>query len=119
MISKFGQCMREIREKNNESLRQMAIKLGKSAAFLSAMEVGRKTIPLEYVELISNLYNLSFDEKIKLEDSINYTNSRVSIELNEMSEVQKDISIMFARKIKNADSNLLERLKEALANEEN
>ena len=36
-----------------------------------------------------------------------------------MSEAQKDISIMFARKIKNADSNLLERLKEALANEEN
>ena len=119
MISKFGQCMREIREKHNESLRQMAIKLGKSAAFLSAMEVGRKTIPLEYVELISNLYDLSYDEKNKLEDSINITNSRVSLELNEMSEAQKDISIMFARKIKNADNNLLERLKEALANEEN
>lgn len=119
MISKFGQCIREIRKKNGESLRQMATKLGKSAAFLSAMEVGRKTIPLEYVEIISNLYDLTSDEKNMLEDSINITNSRVSIELNEMSEAQKDISIMFARKIKNADSNLLERLKEALANEEN
>ena len=117
MISKFGQCMREIREKNNESLRQMAIRLGKSAAFLSAMEVGRKTIPLEYVDIISKSYNLNENEVSNLEDCINITNSKVSIELEKMSEAQKDISLMFARRIKNADENLLSKLREALENE--
>lgn len=109
--------MREIREKNNESLRQMAIRLGKSAAFLSAMEVGRKTIPLDYVDIISKTYNLNEIEVSKLEDSINITNSKVSIELEKMSEAQKDISLMFARRIKNADENLLSKLREALENE--
>lgn len=33
MISKFGKCIRNIREQENDSLRQMAIKLGISAAF--------------------------------------------------------------------------------------
>ena len=36
-----------------------------------------------------------------------------------MNEAQKDISLMFARKIKTADEDLLKRLKEALLDEEN
>ena len=119
MISKFGLCIRKIREKENDSLRQMAIKLGVSPAFLSAMEVGRKAIPTDYVEKINCIYNLSEKEIIELENSIYETNERVPLELKEMNEAQKDISLMFARKIKTADEDLLKRLKEALLDEEN
>ena len=117
MISKFGICVRNIREKENDSLRQMAIKLGVSAAFLSAMEVGRKPIPVEYVDKIKKIYNLSKKEEIELENSIYETNERVPIELKKMNEAQKDVSLMFARKIKNADEALLKKLKEALLDE--
>ena len=96
----------------------MAIKLDVSSTFLSAMEVGRKTIPLEYVEKICNIYNLTEEEKNELEDSINETNKRVSIELEAMNESQKDVSLIFARKIKNADSELLEKLKKVLLEDE-
>lgn len=119
MISKFGKCIRSIREKENDSLRQMAIKLGISAAFLSAMEVGRKQIPLDYVDRIKDIYELSTEQVIELEDCINETNEKVSIELSMMNESQKDISSMFARKIKTADEDLLRKLKEALSDEEN
>lgn len=37
MISKFGLYIRKIREQENDSLRQMTIKLGVSATFLLAM----------------------------------------------------------------------------------
>ena len=47
-----------MREKENDSLRQMAIKLGISATFLSAMEVGKKQIPLEYIVKIKGIYDL-------------------------------------------------------------
>ncbi|MGM9969487.1 MAG: helix-turn-helix transcriptional regulator [Anaeroplasma sp.] len=114
MISKFGIIVRKIRSKENDSLRKMAFKLGVSATFLSAMEVGRKMIPLEYVERISSIYDLSKEEKEKLEDSINETNERVLIELNMMNEAQRDVSLIFARKIKTADEELLEKLKKAL-----
>lgn len=114
MISKFSICLREIREKENESLRKMAARLGITPAFLSAMEVGRKTIPFEYLEKIKSIYNLSEEQSIKLENSIYETNNRVNLELDIMNDAQKNISIMFARKIKNADEDLLKRLNEAL-----
>lgn len=113
MISKFGLYIRKIREQENDSLRQMAIKLGISAAFLSAMEVGRKQIPLEYVEKIKGIYNLTEEQEVELENSIYETNERVPIELAAMNEAQKDVSLMFARKIKTADEDLLRKLKEA------
>lgn len=36
-----------------------------------------------------------------------------------MNEAQKDVSLMFARKIKTADEDLLRKLKEALLDEKN
>ena len=97
----------------------MAIKLGISAAFLSAIEVGRKPIPVEYADKIKSKYNLTEEQEVELENSIHETNERVQIELAAMNEAQKDISLMFARKIKTADEELLRKLKEALLDEEN
>lgn len=114
MISKFGIFIREIRERENDSLRTMAKKMNVSAAFLSALEVGRKTIPLDYVNKIKELYNLNDEETKRLEDSINETNNRVNIELDEMNEHQKELSLVFARKIKNADDDLIEKLRKVL-----
>ena len=85
MISKFGLYVREIRKKNNDSLRTMAKKLNVSAPFLSSMEVCRKVIPIDYIDKIRDLYNLSKEEVEKLEDSINETNNKVSIELEKMT----------------------------------
>lgn len=119
MLSKFGIYIRKIREKKNESLRTMAGNLGISASFLSAMEVGRKNIPLEYVGKISNLYSLTEEEKERLEDSIVETNRTVSIELDKMNEAQKEASLIFARKIKNADSDLIQKLMEVLNSDKN
>lgn len=81
------------------------------------MEVGRKQIPLEYVEKIKGIYNLTEEQEVELENSIYETNERVPIELAAMNEAQKDVSLMFARKIKTADEDLLRKLKEALLDE--
>lgn len=57
--------------------------------------------------------------EVELENSIYETNERVPIELAAMNEAQKDVSLMFARKIKTADEDLLRKLKEALLDEKN
>lgn len=118
MISKFGVEIRKIRSKKGDSLRKMAMRLGISSAFLSAMEVGRKTIPLDYVDKIALLYSLNEEEKAVLLDSINETNQRVSLELEKMTENQKNISLIFARKINSADDELLEKLRKVLLEDE-
>ena len=105
---------RRIRQKNEESLRTMAKKLNISASFLSAMEVGKKAIPLEYIDRISQLYLLDSKETDILSDSINETNNNLSINLDAMNNNQKQLTLIFARKIKTADKDLIEKLKKAL-----
>lgn len=117
MVSEFGKFCRNMRLNTKESLRTMAKKLEVSAAFLSAMEVGRKPIPIEYIDRIASLYNLSEADRSELEESVYETNNKVSLELGNMTDLQKDVSVLFARKIKNADPELLKKLKDALENE--
>jgi putative transcriptional regulator, XRE family, bacteriophage lambda repressor C1 like protein len=114
MISKFGEYIRIVRKRENDSLRDMAKKMGVSAAFLSAMEVGRKNIPLVYVDKIVELYHLNEEEKAKLFEVIQETNDKVSLELSQMNESQKEVTLVFARKIQTADADLIEKLRKIL-----
>ena len=112
MISAFGKFIRSIR--GDESLRTMAKRLDITPAFLSAMEVGRKNIPMTYVDKISELYDLNEDQKAELFNSIVETNKHVDIEIEKMNEAQKETTMAFARKIESADPELLEKLRNVL-----
>src|SRR5574344_1197559 len=114
MKSEFGTVLYEIRQELGESLRGMAKKLDITPSFLSAMEVGRKTIPIEYESKINDLYHLSNEKRIKLKDAISLSNSRVLLEIDKMNIAQKKTSLLFARKIINADPELIKKLQEVL-----
>lgn len=113
----FGEVMRKVRAKTGDSLRTCSAKLGITPAFLSAMEVGRKAIPSYYPERIKELYNLSEEDYIELYNAMVETNQHVDIEIEKMNEAQKEVSMAFARKIENADPELLEKLRKALEEE--
>ena len=116
MISAFGKCVRKIR--GAESLRTMATKLGMSPSFLSAMEVGRKKIPMEYCERIKEVYELTDEQATELFDAIVETNGHVDIEVAKMEEAQKNVSMVFARKIETADPEMVEKLRKVLLGED-
>ena len=116
MISAFGKCVRKIR--GEESLRTMATKLGMSPSFLSAMEVGRKKIPMEYCDKIRDEYKITDEQYAELFDAIAETNGHVNIEVAKMEEAQKNVSMVFARKIETADPEMVEKLRKVLLGEE-
>ena len=118
MISSFGSVMRDIRKKSGDSLRTCASKLEITPAFLSSMEVGRKSIPTYYPEKIKSIYNLSKEEYIRLYNAMIETNKHVDIEIEKMNDAQKEVSMVFARKIENADPELIEKLRKALLEED-
>lgn len=118
MISKFGLVMRDIRNRYSESLRTCAERLNITAAFLSAMEVGRKSIPSTYCDKITKLYDLDEKTHIELYNAIIETNQHVDIEISKMNEAQKEVSMAFARRIENADPELLEKLRKALVDDQ-
>ena len=115
----FGKIMNEIREKENESLRTMAKRLNISAAFLSAIELGKKTIPLEYADNITKEYHLSQEYHDRIVDAISEANNQIKLGLGNLNNEQKDIALLFARKIDKADPELLEKLRKALGDEKN
>ena len=119
MATNFAKLMKEIRKPDNESLRTMAKRLEISAAFLSALEVGKKTIPTEYADKICKEYNLDDTMKDKLTDAISESNNMIKLGLEDLNNDQKNVSLLFARKISNADPNLIKKLKEALEDEKN
>ncbi|MCR5461730.1 MAG: helix-turn-helix domain-containing protein [bacterium] len=118
MASSFGKVMKEIRTPLNESLRTMAKRLDISAAFLSALEVGKKTIPIDYADKIAKEYKLDKEMRNKIYVAIFETNKAIKLELPSLNKEQRKVSLMFARKISDADPKLIEKLKKALEDEE-
>lgn len=63
MLTDFGRILRKIRIDCDEILKDMTEKLNVSAAYLSAVEMGKRNIPEHWVNKIAEFYNLSKDEK--------------------------------------------------------
>lgn len=54
----FGQYLRKLREEHFETIEDMASKFGFSKAYLSAIELGKSTIPKTLPKRLVELYNL-------------------------------------------------------------
>lgn len=106
------------RIENNENLFDMARKLDISIAYLSSIENGKREIPRDFFEKIKKNYNLNLSEEEKLKKIISYT-KKIVIDMKELSEDRKDISLRYARKIQSLSEEKLRKLREILWEEEN
>lgn len=118
MISRFGVCVKALREKHHDTLKTLSQKLNISLPYLSAMEVGRRLVPIDIIKKIKEIYNLTEKEYDDLFIATMETNQHVDLELSKMGEAQREVSMAFARKIENADPKLIEKLRKALATDE-
>lgn len=118
MISAFGKILKEYRKRNDDTLKTLSAKLDISLPYLSAMEVGRKLVPMEIVQKVKELYNLTEVEYNTLYMAMLDSNNKVDIELSKMNEAQREVSMVFARKIENADPELIEKLRKVLMDDD-
>ena len=71
-LTEFGKFLRKLRIDNGELLKDMAIKLNTTPAFLSMVETGRRSIPKKLEEEIENSYScLSLEQKEELISILN------------------------------------------------
>ena len=106
------------RIENNENLFDMARKLDISIAYLSSIENGKREIPRDFFEKVKKNYNLNLSEEEKLRKIISYS-KKIVIDMKELSEDRKDISLRYARKIQSLSEEKLRKLKEILWEGEN
>lgn len=118
MYTEFGKFLRHIRLDKFENMKDMATNLGVSTSFLSAVEVGKKNAPSKWVEEISRIYKLDEIQRKELQNAYDRTKNEVFLSFDNMDEEHQNVSLMFARSIKNIDPNTLEKLKKLLEEEE-
>lgn len=56
-LTKFGEAVREARRETKQTLMTMSEALGKSPAFLSAIETGRSKVPMDFVSDIEDFFS--------------------------------------------------------------
>lgn len=97
MLTSFGKELRIFRLNRGELLKDMAIKLDISPAYLSAVENGKKEPTKELMSRIRSAYRLTEQEDYALETAKAQTLKEVVIRFKKNEDA--DLSLKFARKL--------------------
>ncbi|MBS0986616.1 helix-turn-helix domain-containing protein [Acetobacter thailandicus] len=95
MVTDFGKELRKIRIDRDERLMDMADKIGKSSAFISAVEIGKKSPPQGFEEVIARVYNLT--ENVKENLKLVADRARKSFTIEPHSILGRDTAGLMAR----------------------
>jgi hypothetical protein len=106
---------------------EMASRMKCSPSYLSAVEFGRRAVPSDWPKEIAKILSLSPVEEAELknaaEDSTSRLKGTVTVSLDELTPLQEEVAIEFARKLKELSDSDLERIKmhllEGRASEQN
>lgn len=79
-LTEFGKAIRKARIDANETLLSMATAIGTSPAFLSGMETGRKKIPTEWVNIITEFFQSKNVRVDDLQGLANISNESIPVE---------------------------------------
>jgi len=118
-MNAFGKYCRKLRIDRGELMKDMAKKIGVSAAYLSAVEVGRRKIPKEWLEKIGREYCLNVEQRAELKKAYDESKTEVKINIGDLSEDDRSLAVAFARKFASLDSKTKEEILFALHRRDN
>lgn len=101
---KLSAKLRELRTKNNLTLKELSAKSGISVSFISDIENGRRNPSIETLKTLANALGVSADEFLK-DSSTNTKSKDTKTELNkrDLKDIAKDVdSIM--KKLNNGEA---------------
>ena len=95
MLTPFGKALRVFRLNEKELLKDMAAKLDVTAAYLSAVENGKKTPTKELMTRLYEHYDFTQKQKEELEEAKAKTLKSVSLEFQDDDD--EELGLLFAR----------------------
>lgn len=117
MITEFGKELRKMRIDAGEVLKDMATKLGITSSYLSAIEVGKRTVSERILTNIQEKYTLSEAEMLRLRAAVEKDKPKVEINLKNTTPVQRSTILAFARTFHELDRETLEKIQKLLSEE--
>lgn len=111
MVKEFGKFTRKLRIDSGELLKDMAEKLGVTSSYLSAVEVGKKPVPVKWAAILKEKYDLSSQEYALLQNAIDKDNNQINIDLKDRSYEESELLLSFARRFDSLDDESRNKLK--------
>jgi transcriptional regulator with XRE-family HTH domain len=110
-MTPFGARIRALRAARGVSQKEMAAALGVSAAYLSALEHGRRGTPgWALVQNIIGYFNVIWDDAEELERLATISDPRVVIDTSGLSERATALANMLAERIRGMTADEIEAL---------
>jgi len=116
MLTAFGIALRKLRLDYGEILKTMADKLDISSSYLSAIETGKRNVPDDFINKLSNLYHLNNDKIRELENAQLESQKDVVLGLEGATSAKRDTALLFARSFNDIDEQTAEKIKKLLKN---
>ena len=99
-MTPFGQRIRKLRRDRGLSLKTMAYDLGVSAAYLSALEHGKRGTPTwSLVQRIITYFNIIWDEAEELVQLAQISDPRVVVDTAGLNAETTELANVFARQV--------------------
>jgi transcriptional regulator with XRE-family HTH domain len=112
MLTPFGIAARKLRLDKGMRLLDLARRMGCSAAFISAIETGRKPIPDSYLRKIADAMELSAPEIRLLQRAADQ--ARKEVRVDKMPAEQRELVAAFARRLDDIPADVMEALKKVV-----
>jgi transcriptional regulator with XRE-family HTH domain len=114
VLTLFGKFSRKLRIDHGELLKEMADKLGVTSSYLSAVENGKRNVPREWVDKITNLYSLNKEQYNELKEAVQGSQINLKIDLKGLNSEEKHIMMALAREFKELNEDDKSKIKNIL-----
>ena len=103
-MTPLGQKIRELRRQKGVSQKDMAAALGVSAAYLSALEHGRRGVPTwAFTQKIIGYFNIIWDDAEEVQRLAETSHPRVVIDTSGLSPAATELANLLAERIGELD----------------
>ncbi|MFC0167797.1 hypothetical protein ACFFKC_06855 [Pseudoduganella danionis] len=92
----------------------MAQNLGVSPAFLSAVESGKKSIPIEMQKSVERFYALPQVKILEMRKAVDESQRSVTIDLDKMDHAARGVAVAFARQFDQLNQAELDALRKTM-----
>lgn len=114
-MTPFGERLRALRRQRGVSQKEMAAAIGVSAAYLSALEHGRRGVPSwSMIQKIIGYFNVIWDEAEELQRLAEASDPRVVIDTAGLSARATALANLLAAEIGHLDDDTLDALCDAV-----
>jgi transcriptional regulator with XRE-family HTH domain len=99
-VTPFGERLRKLREERGILLKEMAVELGVSPTYLSALEHGRRSKPnWSFVQRVIHYFNIIWDEADELQRLADMSDPRTVVDTSGLSQKATLLANQLARTI--------------------